>query len=128
MVTQNDVEIYLDDCGFPFEAVSEGMWRVESPDNNVENIVVSYEEPILFMRVNLMPVPEKNREEFYQRLLQLNATEIPHGAFGLEDENVVVIDSLQVENLDRNELQASIDSLAFTVAQYYKELKSYVEK
>ena len=128
MVTQNDVEIYLDDCGFPFEAVSEGIWRVESPDNKVENIIVSYEEPILFMRVNLMPAPEKNRENFYERLLQLNATEIPHGAFGLEGENVVVIDTLQVENLDRNELQASIDSLAFTVAQYYKELKSYVEK
>jgi len=128
MVTQNDVEIYLDDCGFPFEAVSEGIWRVESPDNKVENIIVSYEEPILFMRVNLMPTPEKNREQFYERLLQLNATEIPHGAFGLEDGNVVVIDTLQVENLDRNELQASVDSLAFTVAQYYKELKSYVEK
>ena len=128
MVTQNDVEIYLDDCGFPFEAVSEGIWRVESPDNKVENIIVSYEEPILFMRVNLMPAPEKNREKFYERLLQLNATEISHGAFGLEGENVVAIDTLQVENLDRNELQASIDSLAFTVAQYYKELKSYVEK
>jgi hypothetical protein len=128
MVTQHDVEIYLDDCGFPFEAVSEGIWRVESPDNKVENIIVSYEEPVLLMRVNLMPAPKKNREAFYQRLLQLNATDIPHGAFGLEDENVVVIDSLQVENLDRNELQASIDSLAFTVAQYYKELKSYVEQ
>lgn len=128
MVTQNDIEIYLDDCGFPFEAVSEGIWRVESPDNKVENMIVSYEDPVLFMRVNLMPAPEKNREEFYQRLLQLNATEIPHGAFGLEDEIVVLIDTLQIENLDRNELQASIDSLAFTVAQYYKELKSYVEQ
>ena len=127
MVTQNDVEIYLDDCGFPFEAVSEGIWRVESPDNKVDNIIVSYEAPILLMRVKLMPVPAKKREAFYRRLLGLNATEIPQGAFGIEQENVVVIDTLQVENLDRNELQASIDSLAFTVAQYYKELKTYIE-
>ncbi len=48
-------------------------------------------------------------------------------AFGIEQENVVLIDTLQVENLDRNELQASIDSLAFTVSQYYKELKTYIE-
>ena len=127
MVTQNDIEIYLDDCGFPFEVVSDGMWRVESTDNNVDNIIVSYEEPILLMRVNLMQVPGKNREAFYKRLLQLNATEIPHGAFGIEGDKVVLIDTLQVENLDRNELQASIDSLGFTVAQYYKELKSYLE-
>ncbi len=124
MVTQNDIEIYLDDCGFPFEAVSDGMWRVESTGNNVDNIIISYEEPILLMRVNLMKVPESNKESFYERLLKLNATEISHGAFGVEDQNVVLIDTLQVENLDRNELQASVDSLGFTVAQYYNELKS----
>ena len=126
MVTQNDIEIYLDDCGFPFESVSDGVWRVESPDNNVDNIIMSYEDPILLLRVNLMKVPDSNRESFYERLLQLNATEIPHGAFGIENDIVVLIDTLQVENLDRNELQASTDSLGFTVAQYYPELKEYL--
>ena len=126
MVTQNDIEIYLDDCGFPFESVSDGVWRVESSDNNVDNIIMSYEDPILLLRVNLMKVPESNREAFYERLLQLNATEIPHGAFGIENDVVVLIDTLQVENLDRNELQASVDSLGFTVAQYYTELKEYL--
>jgi hypothetical protein len=126
MVTQNDVEIYLDDCGCPFEKVSEGMWRVESPENKVDNIIVSYADPVLVFRINLMKIPGQKREAFYARLLQLNATEIPHGAFGIEGELVVLSDTLQLENLDRNELQASIDSLAFTVAQYYNELKSFV--
>jgi len=126
MVTQNDVEIYLDDCGCPFEKVSEGMWRVESPENKVDNIIVSYADPVLVFRINLMKIPGQKREAFYARLLQLNATEIPHGAFGIEVELVVLSDTLQLENLDRNELQASIDSLAFTVAQYYNELKSFV--
>jgi hypothetical protein len=128
MVTQNDIEIYLDDCGFPFEQVSDGVWKVESTENNVDNIIMSYEDPILLLRVNLMKVPEAAREVFYERLLQLNATEIPHGAFGVENDIVVVIDTLQVENLDRNELQASIDSIGFTVAQYYNELKEYLNR
>jgi hypothetical protein len=126
MVTQNDVEIYLDDCGFAFETVEEGIWRVESEENNVDNIIVSYADPLLVFRINLMKVPQNNRETFYERLLQLNANEIPHGAFGIENDLVVLIDTLQVENLDRNELQASIDSLAFTVSQYYSELKKYL--
>jgi hypothetical protein len=126
MVTLNDIEIYLDDCGFPFEQVSEGVWRVESSENNVSNIIMSYEDPILLLRVNLMKIPVSNREAFYERLLRLNATEIPHGAFGIENDIVVLIDTLQVENLDRNELQASVDSLGFTVAQYYNELKEYL--
>ena len=127
MVTQNDIEIYLDDSGYPFERVGDDLWRVESPDNNVDNIILSYADPILVFRINLMKVPEGNRAAFYERLLQLNATEIPHGAFGIESGNVVLIDTLQVENLNRNELQASVDSLAFTVAQYYNELKSYLQ-
>lgn len=126
MVTQNDIEIYLDDCKFAFENVGEGLWRVESSDNNVDNIIVSYQSPILLLRVNLMQVPKSDREKFYERLLQLNATEIPHGAFGIEEDKVVLIDTLQVENLDRNELQASVDSLGFTVVQYYNELKMYL--
>jgi hypothetical protein len=127
MVTQNDIEIYLDDSGFSFEKVDDDLWRVESPENNVDNIILSYAEPIIVFRINLMKVPENNREAFYERLLMLNATEIPHGAFGIEEDNVVVIDTLQLENLNRNELQASVDSLAFTVAQYYGELKSYLQ-
>ncbi|GAK54507.1 hypothetical protein U14_05794 [Candidatus Moduliflexus flocculans] len=127
MITQHDIEIYLDDCGCPFEAVSDGVWRVESPDNKVTNIIMSLQVPILVLRVNLMKVPTKNREAFYRRLLQLNATEIAHGAFGVDNETVMLIDTLQVEHLDRNELQASIDSLGFAVAQYYPELKAYLE-
>jgi len=127
MVTQHDIEIYLDDCGFPFEKIDEGMWRVESADNNVNNIILTYTEMDLLFRINLMKVPQTNREAFYERLLRLNATEIPHGAFGVENDLVVLIDSLEVENLQSNELRASIDSLGFTVAQYYNELKNYVK-
>jgi hypothetical protein len=125
MITQHDIEIYLDDCGFPFENMGEGIWRVESSDNKVDNIILSYQAPIVVFRINLMKVPSSKKEAFFQRLLELNATEIPHGAFGVEGDNVVLIDTLQVENLDRNELQASVDSLGFTVAQYYNELKSF---
>jgi hypothetical protein len=127
MATQQDVEIYLDDCGFPFERIGEGIWRVESPDNKVDNIILSYLEKDLLFRINLMKVPPNNREAFYERLLRLNATEIPHGAFGIEDDLVVLVDSLETENLDLNELRASVDSLAFTVAQYYTELKNYLK-
>ena len=127
MATQHDIEIYLDDCNFPFARIGEGLWMVESPDNNVSNIILSYADPILVFRINLMKAPPNSREAFYERLLRLNAKEIPHGAFGLEDDLVVLIDTLQLENLQSNELRASVDSLAFTVAQYYNELKGYLK-
>jgi hypothetical protein len=75
-----------------------------------------------------MQVPQAKRETFFERLLQLNATDITHGAFGIEEDKVVLTDTLQAENLDRNELQASVDSLGFAVAQYYNELKTYYDE
>jgi hypothetical protein len=58
-------------------------------------------------------------------MLELNLTDLVHGAYALEENNVVLVDTLQTENLDLNELQASIESLAFAAVQNYEELSSY---
>ena len=126
MITNEDIEIYFDKCNFPFEQLDEGLWRVESTDDNVTNIVVSHTPPVLTLQIRLMPVPGIELEPFYRRLLEINAKEIVHGAFGIEDDFVVLIDTLQSENLDLNELQGSVESLAFTVRQYYKEFAPLV--
>ena len=106
-----------------YEVLEDGMWVIHDEYDNVENIVVHHDPPLLVFRVKLMECPEKNREELFRRMLELNATEIPHGAFGLENENVVLIDTLQSENLDQNELAASIDSLILTIGAYHQELR-----
>lgn len=108
-----------------YEAIEDGMWVIHDEYDNVENIVVHHEAPLLVFRVKLMECPKKNREDLFRRLLELNATEIPHGAFGLENENVVLIDTLQSENLDQNELNASIDSLILTIGAYHRELSRF---
>jgi hypothetical protein len=46
------------------------------------------------------------------------------GAYGLEDNAVVIVDSLQSENLDYNEFQASIDAIAYAVHDHYAELSN----
>jgi hypothetical protein len=127
MITNEDIEIYFDKCNFPFEQMGEGLWRVESPEDHVKNIVVSHAPPVLTLQIRLMPIPDIDLEPFYKRLLEINAAEIVHGAFGIENGYVVLIDTLQSENLDLNELQSSVQSLAFTVVQYYKEFSHLVK-
>lgn len=52
-----------------------------------------------------------------------------HGAYAIdEDNNVIIVDTLESENLDLNEFQASIDSIIMAIAQDYKELIAYIEK
>ncbi len=108
-----------------YEVIEDGLWVIHDEYDNVENIVVHHEPPLIVFRVKLMECPEQNREELFRRLLELNATEIPHGAFGLENGNVVLIDTLQSENLDQNELDASIDSLILTIGAHYQELRRF---
>ena len=51
----------------------------------------------------LMP---KDSSDFCKRLLQINRT-LVHGAFVLDEEGTTLLfrDTLQLENLDRNELE-----------------------
>jgi hypothetical protein len=97
------------------------MWMIR----NTANVVVTYEPPLVVFRMKLMEIPKKRREEFFKLLLELNATSMIHGAYGIEGDNVVLIDTLQSESLDFNEFQASLDALVLASTQDYQKLKNF---
>jgi hypothetical protein len=75
--------------------------------------------------MKLMEIPGSHRENLFKLLLELNASQMIHGAYGIEDSNIVLIDTLQVENLDYNEFQASLDALMLSSSQDYPKLKEF---
>jgi CesT_Tir_1 len=91
------------------------------------NIVISHASPLVIFRAKLMDVPQHHREAFFRLLLELNASEMIHGAYGLENNSVVLIDTLQSEHLDLNELQATLDALLLAIAQDYQKLNAFRE-
>ncbi|MBA3318554.1 MAG: hypothetical protein H0T50_10745, partial [Gemmatimonadales bacterium] len=68
------------------------------------------------------------RGELFRQLLELNARELVHGSYGLEGDHVVLTDTLDLENLDYNEFEASFDSITLAVASHLAELASYRER
>ncbi len=86
---------------------------VTEPETNID-IVIDAEETVVCLRV--IVCDEKKDGEFYRKLLQANAL-IPHGNFQIEDGQVILADNLEAENLDGNELEASIASLVTAVVQ-----------
>jgi hypothetical protein len=121
MATRDDIEHYLIQMEYPFESVEADMWVIR----NTANVVVTYEPPLVVFRMKLMEVPKKRREDFFKLLLELNATNMIHGAYGIEDNNVVLIDTLQSEHLDFNELQATLDALLLASTQDYQKLRAF---
>jgi hypothetical protein len=123
MATHEDIEHYLIQLEYPIEAIEEGMWLIRDETN----IIITYEPPLVIFRAKLMDVPQKNRESFFRLLLELNASQMIHGAYGIEDDNVVLIDTLEAENLDLNEFQASFDAISLAISQDYQRFKPFRE-
>jgi hypothetical protein len=126
MKTREDVESYLMRGNNQYEEVSEGMWVVRRPDDS-EKIVVKLAPPVCVVRLKVMEVPreQEHRAELYQTLLELNVSDMLHGAYGLEAGNVVLTDALQLENLDYNEFQATLDEFTMAIAAHYGRLSKY---
>jgi hypothetical protein len=74
------------------------------------------------MEQYILDVKNENKEIF-QELLQKNR-DIVHGAFVLDETGGKVIfrDTLQIENLDKNELEGSINSLTMLLSEYGSKL------
>ena len=126
MKTAEDIESYLIQMNAPYESVGEGIWLIKEtgPD-----MVISMAESVLVFRVKVMAAeraPKERREELYRTLLELNASEMIHGAYGLEEQAVVVTAALQLENLDYNEFQSTLDDLGLAVSNHYPTLSKIV--
>ena len=124
------VKDYLLDMGFVMshEESKEELVVIDDEERGIKNLVIDCESPILILEQVIMPMP-KGSSDSCKRLLQINRT-LVHGAFVLDEEGTTLLfrDTLQLENLDRNELEGSIDALSLAMAEYGGELVSFARR
>ena len=121
------VKDFVLDMGFAIshEDPKEELVVIDDDDRGIKNFVIDCEAPILILEQVIIPMPE-NSSDFCKRLLQINRT-LVHGAFVLDEDGTTLLfrDTLQMENLDRNELEGSIDALSLALAEYADELVTF---
>jgi len=121
------VKQYLQDMDMAITSEDEGeeLVIVEDEDNGIKNLVIDCEAPILVLEQVIMEVTSPS-EAFYRRLLQMNR-DLVHGAFALNEDGRLLLfrDTLQLENLDRNELEASIQALGLALSENGAELLTF---
>lgn len=118
------IESFLIDLELPFERLDDGIWVVVNEDDHGENLVVYLTDSVLTLRLKMFDLPKTPSLPLLHRLLELNATSIVHGAFGIEDSVVVLVGALEVDNLDLNEFQAIIDSFSLALGTHHAELSA----
>ncbi|MFA8344306.1 MAG: molecular chaperone Tir [Rhodothermaceae bacterium] len=124
------VKEYLLDLEYNIIAQDEAeeLVIIEKPETGIFNMVVDCEDPILIIEQHIFDIKEEN-PEIFQQLLQKNR-EIIHGAFVLDEtgKKVLFRDTLQLENLDKNEIEGSLNSLSLLLSEYSFEILSFARQ
>lgn len=110
------------------ELPEEDVLVVDKEDAGIKNLVLICSDPILIMEQHLFEI-KNNDNQVFKELLKKNR-EIVHGAFALDstETKVVFRDTLQLENLDMNELEGSLKSLEFLLSEYSDQLVAFSKK
>jgi len=129
MTTREDLESYLMRLGLDHDEIEPDMWLISATED-APNIVVHYSPPVVVLRLKIMDLPpgtdDGRYNALYRRLLELNATDIVHGSYGIEAEEVLLSDALELESLDFNELRSSFESLALAASSHLPRLAELV--
>lgn len=124
MVTREDLESFLIRMDLEYDEVDEGMYLVRSR-NGGPPIVVHHSPPLLLLRMKVMDLPvAEGSAELYRALLELNATDVVHGAYGIEEDELILSDTLELETLDFHEVQASVESMQLAASGHLERIRT----
>ena len=107
------------------EDQNDNIIMISRESEGIKNLILGIASPILIIEQHICDLKHKS-EEVYMDLLQKNR-DIVHGAFVLDETGTKVIfrDTLQIENLDLNELEASLNSLGLLLSEYSEQIINF---
>ncbi len=132
MVNRDDLESFLVRLGAEgasYSEVESGMFVIRPGGTPDAQVVVHLTPPVLLMRMNVMPVPSDAdiAARLSRRLLELNATDLVHGAYGISANDIILTEALELANLDFSEFLAAYESMTLALASHVRELAPFRE-
>ncbi len=124
MTVAEKIESYLINLSLTYEQVEEHLWVITDEDNTVGRLIVFVEDSLVTVRTKVMELPKERQRELFETLLRFNL-EMVHGAYALEQDHIVLIETLEVASLDLAQFQAVIDAIGLTLVEHYPRLATY---
>lgn len=105
-----------------YENADDGLIAIEKETEGIKNLVLGIADPLLIVEQFILEI-NNGSTEVYKSLLQKNR-DIIHGAFVLDTSGKKIIfrNTHELENLDLNELEATLNSLGLLLSEYSEEL------
>lgn len=132
MVTKDDIEGFLDRLqqdGASYKEVEPGLWVVKPGGELDFDLVVHYSPPVVVLRVKVMELPKEKATlaELSRRLLELNASDLVHGSYGIEQNSnsIVLTEALELGHLDYEEFLSAYEGMTLALASHLREIGTF---
>lgn len=131
MVTPEQIDGFLGRLageGASYEEIEPGLWKVHPGGALDLTVVVHHSPPVVVIRVKVMELPSNGESDrLCRRLLELNATDLLHGSYGIQGNEIVLTEALELAHLDYEEFLASFESITLALAGHLREFSTYRE-
>ena len=124
-MSDNKIEQYLIDMMITYQQVDKNLWLLDDEDRSMQGVAVMQAEPMVVIRAEIMDIPKSNLLELYTKLLELNASDIIHGAYAIDNKKIVLIDTLHYDSMDYKDFRAVLDSFSLALTEHYPILSKY---
>jgi len=119
MRTAEDIEGFILQLDLPYSELGDGMWVIHDQKETL-SVVVTLSGPVLVMNIKIVALKEaEDLTGLFRLLLELNASELLYGAYGVENDEVVLVEALSLDHLDFPHFQEATEALMMTVATQY---------
>jgi len=120
--TAEDVESFLLQLNRHYE--NDGGTYLVSAGAEMPPIAIRVMSPIVAVRIVIGAVPAdpEHQNKLFRRLLEYNATDLMHAAYGIDDHTIVLSSALPLDNLDLNELEATLSDVDLALARHLPTL------
>lgn len=122
MVTSGaDLEDLLAQLGRDFEEVDAGRYQVAMGPGQ-PSAMLRFAPPVLTVRVEVGSLSGKNTGAVLRKLLELNALDLVHTAYGVEGEQIVLTSAHALQTLDATELEATLADMDLALVVHVPKL------
>lgn len=131
MRTREDIESYLMRSNLSYKSLreeeGEDIWLVRDSSSG-ENIIISLSGNLVLFRVKVLELETvEDKLPLFEKLLELNASDMVHGSYGVANDAVVLTAGMILETLDYNEFQGVVDDLTLALTNHYEMLSSLTQ-
>ena len=129
-----DIEGYLQKLERRYEKLEAGTLLV-SMGQGQSPVALLVAPPVVVLQVGITDVPPAKSDAeaavnapLFRKLLELNANDLVHAAYGLENDRIVLASALDLANLGLSELEAVLADMEMALANHVPVLRGMVEK